>query len=180
MNNSSKKINKAVILALFTSMSLVVFMLESMLPSVVPIPGVKLGLANVVTLFLVLNADKRSTLVVLLMRIVLASIFGGQILSFFYSLAGGLLCFIAMSITDKIIKGKPVWFISVVGAIFHNVGQITVAVLLLSWSIIYYLPFLLISGCIAGFLTGLIADFTCRKMDKSGFLPKLRVVLGKK
>lgn len=178
-NKKNKKINKLVLLAFFTSISLTIFMLESMLPTVVPIPGVKLGLANVVTLFLILNADKRSAPAVLLVRIVLASIFGGQILSFFYSLAGGVLCFVTMSITNIIIKGKPVWFISVMGAIFHNIGQITVAVLVLSWSIVFYLPFLLISGCIAGFATGLIVDFTCKRMEKLGVLSKFRAALGK-
>lgn len=177
-----KKINiyKMAVLALLTALSLIIFVVESMFPTFVPIPGVKLGLANVVTLFLILNADKKSTLIVLLLRIVLASVFAGQIISFWYSLAGGLLCFAAMSVTNSIVKGKPVWFISVIGAIFHNIGQIAVAVLLLSWSVLAYLPFLLITGCIAGFLTGMIADVTCRKLERSGMLGKMQKAFRKK
>ncbi len=177
-----KKINVygMAVLALLTALSLIIFVVESMFPTFVPIPGVKLGLSNVVTLFLILNADKKSTLIVLLLRIVLASVFAGQIISLWYSLAGGLLCFAAMSVTNSIVKGKPVWFISVVGAVFHNIGQITVAVLLLSWSVLAYLPFLLITGCIAGVLTGMIADVTCRKLERSGMLGKMQEVFRKK
>ncbi len=178
--NSRKygKINKLVMLGFFTSLALVISVFEGMLPQFVPIPGVKLGIANIITLFLVLNADKRSALAVLTVRVILASIFGGQIVSLFYSLFGGILCFIAMCITNALLKGKPVWFISVVGAVFHNIGQITAAVILMSWTVIYYFPFLLISGCVTGFLTGLLTGFINRRLERSGMLLRLRKMLG--
>ena len=168
----SNKIKTIVLLSLLTALALIIFTIESAIPPIVPIQGVKLGLANVITLFLVLNADKKSALAVLIVRVILAAIFAGQAISMIYSLCGGLLALIAMCAANYILKGKPVWFISAVGAIFHNIGQIGAAVILLSRQVIYYLPFLIISGCITGVLIGLLTDFTTSKMKKSGILTK--------
>ena len=168
----SNKIKKIVLLSLLTSLALIIFTIESAIPPIVPIQGIKLGLANVITLFLVLNADKKSAFAVLIVRIILASIFAGQAIYMIYSLCGGIFALIAMCIANYILKGKPVWFISTAGAVFHNIGQIGVAVILLSRQIILYLPYLLISGCITGVLIGLLTDFTTIKMKNSGLLKK--------
>ena len=167
------------LLAMMTGVALILSVVESMLPININIPGVKIGLPNVITLFLVLNADKKSAFIVLLLRVVLSSIFAGQVMTFCYSLVGGLLCLFAMSFINFILKGNPVWFISLIGAIFHNIGQIAVAVCFMSWSVIAYLPILIITGCIAGVLTGIVTDLTCRKMKKSGVLAKIQRTLGK-
>ena len=168
----SNKIKKIVLLSLLTSLALIIFIIESSIPPIVPIQGIKLGLANVITLFLVLNADKKSAFVVLIIRIVLASIFAGQAISMIYSLCGGIFALNAMCTANYILKGKPVWFISTVGAVFHNIGQIGAAIIMLSWQIICYLPYLMISGCITGVLIGLLTDFTTTKMKNSGLLKK--------
>ena len=168
----SNRIKKIVLLSLLTALALIIFTIESAIPPIVPIQGIKLGLANVITLFLVLNADKRSAFAVLIVRVVLASIFAGQAISMIYSLCGGLLALISICIADHILNSKPVWFISAVGACFHNIGQIGAAVILLSWQVIYYLPFLMISGCITGVLTGLLTDLTTEKMKNAGILKK--------
>lgn len=168
----SNKIKKIVLLSLLTSLALIIFTIESAIPPIVPIQGVKLGLANVITLFLVLNADKRSAFAVLIVRVILAAIFAGQAISMIYSLCGGLLALFAMCLSSHILKGKPVWFISAVGAVFHNVGQIGAASVLLSWQVVYYLPFLLISGCVTGVLIGLLTEFTTAKMKKAGLMQR--------
>ena len=168
----SNKIKKIVLLSLLTSLALIIFTIESAIPPIVPIQGVKLGLANVITLFLVLNADKKSAFAVLIVRVVLAAIFAGQAISMIYSMCGGLLALIAMCAANYMLKGKPVWFISTAGAVFHNVGQIGAAVIMMSWQVIYYLPYLLISGCITGVLIGLLTDFTTEKMKNSGILKR--------
>ena len=148
---------------MFVTISLTIFVLESLMPPVINIPGIKPGFANIVTLFLLVNTNKRSAFTVLIVRIILASIFAGQIMSLFYSLSGGILSLLAMSIVLYITKKKTVWFASVVGAIFHNIGQILAAVVVLgSWTVICYLPVLLISGCITGLITGLITEFLDR------------------
>lgn len=173
------KIRKLVTLSLLCALSLIIFTVESMIPPIVPIQGVKLGLANVITLFLILTADKKSAAAVLLVRIVLAAVFAGQAISFFYSLCGGMLAFSAMCAAEKLLNGKPVWFISLVGAVFHNIGQISAACVLMTWAVVYYLPFLLISGCITGILTGLLTSFTTEKMDKAGLLQPFKDVFNK-
>lgn len=175
-SKNTRKVNKIVTLALLTSLALIIFSVENMIPPIVPIQGVKLGLANVITLFLILTADKKSAFAVLIVRVVLAAIFAGQAISFIYSLCGGLLALAAMCAVSSLINGRPIWFISTMGAVFHNIGQIAAAAVLMSWKVISYLPFLLISGCITGVLIGLLTDITIRKMDKSGILKHFKSV----
>lgn len=99
-------------------------------------------------------------------------------MSLFYSLSGGILSLLAMSIVLYITKKKTIWFASVVGAIFHNIGQILAAVVVLgSWTVICYLPVLLISGCITGLITGLITEFLDRSLAKGAFLDRLNKIL---
>lgn len=164
------KVKKLVLLSLLTALALIIFTIESAFPPFVPLPGIKLGFANIITLFLVLNADKKSALAVLIARIILASIFAGQVISFIYSLCGGVSAFLAMCAANYILKGKPVWFIGTIGALFHNIGQISAAMILVSWQVICYLPYLMISGCLTGVLIGLITEITAEKMKKSGIL----------
>lgn len=116
--NNSLNIRKIAILSMFVTISLTIFVLESLMPPVINIPGIKPGFANIVTLFLLVNTNKRSAFTVLIVRIILASIFAGQIMSLFYSLLGGILSLLAMSMVLYITKKKTVWFASVVGAIF--------------------------------------------------------------
>ena len=168
---------KSALLALFAAVSLIFFTVESAVPPLVPIPGIKLGLANTVTLFLVLTSDKRSALFVLTVRTVLAAVFAGQAVSFIYSITGGLLALLAMCAANRILSGSPVWFISAAGGIFHNIGQTAAACALLSPAALVYLPYLLISGCITGALTGLLTDLAITKMKKSGVYYTIQATL---
>ena len=94
-NKDPKKVNikKLTLLAVYTTIALTIFTAESFLPPLAPLPGIKLGLSNIVTLWLLMHTKARDALLVLLMRILLASFFAGQMVSLLYSLAGGLLCF---------------------------------------------------------------------------------------
>lgn len=157
------KIQKLTTLALFTTLALIIFTVESAIPTIVPIPGIKLGLANIITLVVLHNFSPKDTFCVLLMRILLASFFFGQAISLLYSLAGGLLCFLAMLLTHKLLRGHFLFLISIVGAVFHNLGQLTVAYLITKVpGVLVYLPFLLLSAVITGLFTGLCAWFTQR------------------
>ena len=102
--NIHKSIHKTAVLALFTTLALILFAVESALPAPIPIPGIKLGLANIITLILLHNTSPGDAFTVLLMRILLASFFFGQALSLFYSLVGGMLCFLAMLLVHKILQ----------------------------------------------------------------------------
>lgn len=162
---------KLTTLAMFTTLALIIFTIESAIPPLVPIPGIKLGLANIITLVLLRNYSAKDTLLVLLVRILLSSFFFGQAVSLLYSLAGGLLCFVAMVLTHRLLQGHFLFLTSMVGALFHNIGQLTIAYLITAVpGVLVYLPFLLLSGLITGLFTGLCAHFIQKYLTNSSLL----------
>lgn len=160
------------ILAMYTTIALTIFIVESLLPALTPIPGIKLGLANIITLWLLIYASPKDAFLVLLMRIFIASIMAGQMMSFAYSLCGGVFCFLAMAVIFRLLGRKYIVFVSVIGALFHNLGQIVIAMAVLqSLSILTYLPVLTISGIVAGTFTGLCARFASKHLRKEQAWP---------
>lgn len=154
------KLKRLTTLALFTTLALIIFTVESAIPPLVPIPGIKLGLANIITLVVLHNYSARDAFWVLLMRILLSCFFYGQAVSLLYSLAGGFLCFAAMTLVHRLLQGHCLYLVSMIGAIFHNLGQLAVAYLITQVpGVLVYLPFLLLSGLITGLFTGLCAHF---------------------
>ncbi|MGN0277515.1 MAG: Gx transporter family protein [Hominisplanchenecus sp.] len=161
------KVKHMTFLAMYTTIALTIFVVESMIPPLAPIPGIKLGLANVVTLWLLYYTSWKDAGIVLLMRILIASMVTGQMVSFCYSLCGGLCCFAAMSLLFRVLGKQYMVFISIIGALFHNLGQILIAVLILqSLSILTYLPFLIISAILTGTFTGFAAWFASRRLRR--------------
>ena len=147
-------------LALLAVLALAIYYVESLLPPVVPIPGIKLGLANIITLLVLRIYNARNAALVLLVRILLSALLFGQAMSLLYSLCGGLLCFIAMASVCRLFHGHFPELTSILGGIFHNIGQLLVALALTAVpGVLAYLPFLLISGIITGLFTGLCARF---------------------
>ena len=106
-------------LALLTTIALTIFVVESAIPTLVPIPGVKLGLANIVTLFVLKRYKFSDAAIVLAMRIILATIFTGQAISFIYSVSGGFLCLIVMAAVNKLLRGQYI-FLTDSCCIFHT------------------------------------------------------------
>lgn len=157
-------------ISLLTALALIIFIVEAQIPPLAPIPGIKLGLANVITLITMAWFGKKDAFFVLILRIILGSIFAGTAISFVYSVSGGLLCFIAMSLTIPFFKGNTIWIVSVFGAIAHNIGQIVAAIILTETpQIAAYLPILIISAVITGAFTGLCAQLIIkRKSDIYG------------
>ncbi len=156
-----------VLIGIYTTIALSIFIIEVQIPPVAPVPGIKLGLANIVTLFLISEYNRRDAFIVLFLRIVLGCIFSGQAMTFFYSLAGGILCFVAMSVSNIILKGGNLWFTSIIGGVFHNIGQILVAMFVLkSGEVLFYLPILVFGGIITGFFTGTTVQFFISKTSK--------------
>ena len=161
---------KITILGLLTTIALTIFIIESALPPLAPIPGIKLGLANIVTLFILLRFEISDAVLVLLIRIILASVFAGQIVSFIYSISGGILCLLVMALINKLLNRKYIFLTSILGAIAHNAGQIIVAYFVLKMSGIFvYVPFLMISGVVTGLFTGII----CFYADK--YIPHIKI-----
>lgn len=153
---SAKRITQ---LAMLTTISLIIFIIELRIPNLVPIPGVKLGLANIVTVYAMYHCTAKETMMIVFTRILLGSIFGGNISAIFYSLGETLLCLAGMLLFRRVIDEKYIWICSILGAVLHNTGQIAVAALMMkTTAVISYLPFLLVSGCIAGAFTGVCAQ----------------------
>lgn len=152
--------------ALLTAIALTIFMVEAQIPAPIPVPGMKLGLANVVTVFAMFSLGPRDTLLILLSRIVLGSLFaGGSTLP--YSLAGGLACYLLMLPLRQILTQKQLWVCGALGALAHNLGQIAVAIAIARTpQLIIYLPMLLAVGIPAGGFTGLLTQLLLGRIGK--------------
>lgn len=153
-------------MALLTAIALTIFMVEAQIPNPLPVPGTKLGLANIVSVYGMFVLGPADTLMILLARIFLGSVFSGQMMTFFYSLAGGLVCYAAMLLLRRILTLKQIWVCSVVGGACHNFGQLIAAILIARTpALILYLPFLLPAGMGAGLFTGLCAQFLIGRLS---------------
>ena len=153
--------------ALLTAVALTIFVVELNIPLSVGIPGVKLGLANIVTVVAFFLLGPGDAAAILYARILLGSLFSGQIMALWYSLAGGTLCYLATLLLRKFLTDRQLWVAGVVGAMAHNVGQMTVALAVTRTpALLYYLPVLMVSGIAAGLFTGLTAQFTHNRLKK--------------
>lgn len=160
---NTKRLTK---LSLLTAIALIISMVELRLPNVCPIQGIKLGLSNIVTVYMVYQFKPNEVVMVLFARIVLSSTFSGNVPSLLYSMAGGTLCLVGMLLLKHIIPQRYIFISSILGAILHNTGQIVMAVILMgSFSVIAYYPILVLSGCIAGFFTGISAQYLVRRFS---------------
>lgn len=151
-----------------TAVALIIFIVEAQLPPLLPVPGIKLGLSNVVTLFALFAVGPSMAFLVLIARIVLGGLLTGQVVSMTYSLAGGLLSFVVCACIYRFFPRNQVFVVSVISAVLHNVGQIAVAALMTSAGIFAYLPLLTVSGIITGLFTGLCAQFVLTRQGRSG------------
>lgn len=155
---------KLTALALLTTISLTIFLLEGILPPLVPIPGIKLGLANIVTLIVLVWFGAKDAVLVTITRVLLGFFFAGTVMSLTYSLLGSFLSLTVMTVLHYFLGKKYIYITSIAGAIFHNIGQIIAAVLFTSTPyLVSYLPVLMISGIVTGLFTGLCAYFLWKK-----------------
>ena len=155
------------LLALLTAIALTIFMIEAQLPALAPIPGIKLGLANVVTLYAVFTLGPADALLILCARVFLGAVFAGQMMTLLYSGAGGFLAWCVMVLLSKLVTRKHLWLCSPIAAIFHNLGQLLAAAAVMkTWVVMSYFPFLLISGVVTGLFTGLCAQFVIKRLEK--------------
>ncbi|MDD3839032.1 MAG: Gx transporter family protein [Clostridia bacterium] len=152
---------KIILLSILISQALVLHLVEAYIPVPYGIPGIKLGLSNIITLMVLVLYGLREAVAVVLVRTFLASMLGGMPTTFFYSVVGGLLSAVVMGIMyKKYNKFFSLTVISIIGAIFHNIGQLVVASLIINnLGVFSYLPVLLISGTITGFFVGLVASY---------------------
>lgn len=150
--------NKVAYLGVLLALALVCSYVESLIPFYFGIPGVKLGLTNIVVVLMLYCVGTKEALTISVLRILLAGFMFGNMFSILYSLAGGLLSFLVMYLLKRI-RRFGVLPISVCGGMFHNVGQLVVAAFVVeNYNIFYYMPILLIAGVVTGLLIGIAAQ----------------------
>jgi len=147
------KLQRLTTLALLTAVSLVLFMVEAQIPPMTPVPGIKLGLANIITLFILYDkkCKWRDAVLVVVVRVLLAGLITGNLFALLFSLSGGLAAVFTMILFRKI---APIPATSVAGAITHNIAQIAVATAISGAGVLLYLPILIFGGVVSGLITG--------------------------
>ena len=150
---------------LFAALAILMGYVEFMIPVPVPIPGVKLGLANVIVIIMLYFMDAKSAFFVSLIRVLLSGLLFAGFAGMLYSMAGALCSFAVMVLLQKTGKFSMIG-VSVAGGIFHNVGQIIVAMLVLETkALAYYLPILILSGLAAGILIGILSGILTKRLN---------------
>ena len=155
---------KLTALALTISFALILSYIESRIPALVAIPGIKVGLANIAVIFALYKFGAKEAILVSILRILLVSMMFGSPVSMIYSIAGAVLSLGSMILLKRLTPLREVT-ISVVGGVMHNLGQIATASLMLSTNVVaYYLPFLILSGTIAGIAVGVVSALLIRRV----------------
>ena len=161
------KAKRVALLGLLTAIALTIFLLEAQLPLVVPIPGVKLGLANIVTVFAVFALGAWEGAAVLACRVFLGAVFAGNFSSILYSAAGGLCAILATVGAKRVLKENQLWAAGCLGAVAHSVGQLLAAVAVTrTAAVLSLLPVLVIISIFTGLFTGLCAQFLVKRGGK--------------
>ena len=154
------KTKKLTLLGLLSAIALTIFMVEAQIPALVPIPGVKMGLANIVTVFAVFALGPKEGAAVLFVRIFLGAVFAGNFSTIFYSAAGGACAILITILLRRLLTPKQLWVAGCLGAVAHSVGQVAMAVVITATpSVAIYLPALIAISIVTGLFTGLCAQF---------------------
>lgn len=157
---------KVAVYGVLVATALILSYLESLIPAFFAVPGMKLGLTNLVVLVALYLINWQSAAVINVVRVILVGILFGNIYSLAYSLAGALLSGIGMILLKKSGLFKMVT-VSIAGGVLHNIGQILVAVLVLhTVSVAWYVLILWVSGIVAGAVIGIIGALLCRRLEK--------------
>lgn len=154
------KVRKLTLMALLTAIALTIFMIEAQIPALVPIPGIKLGLANIVTVFAVFALGPKEAASILFARIFLGAVFAGNFSTILYSGAGGLCAILVTIGLRKMLTMQQLWVAGALGAVAHSLGQMAMAIAITATpSLAMYLPVMILCSLITGVFTGLCAQF---------------------
>ena len=161
------KVKKMTLLALLSAIALTIFMVEAQIPALVPIPGVKLGLANIVTVFAVFALGAKEGVIVLFIRIFLGAVFAGNFSTILYSASGGALAILVTIGLRKILKENQLWAAGCLGSIAHSVGQMIAAIAITRTAgLLVYLPVMIVISIFTGLFTGLCAQYLVKRGGK--------------
>lgn len=156
------KTKRITVMAMCVALAMILSYVESMIPSP-GIPGVKLGLANIVVVFALYKLGWKEAVGISLLRVFLVSLLFGHAASLMYSAAGAALSLLGMILLKKSGRLGSV-AVSVLGGVLHNAGQVLMAVVLMGSNVVYYLPVLIVSGTIAGIGIGLLAAILVKRI----------------
>ena len=160
-------------MALLTGIALAIFVVEAQLPPIAPIPGIKPGLANIVTVWALFTLGPLDAALSLLARILLSALFSGQLMALLYSLCGGVCAYIVSLLARRSVTDRQIWVVSILGAVAHNAGQLLAATAVLGTGAVwYYGPVLGVSGVAAGAFTGLAAQFLYDRLKNIRYLKR--------
>lgn len=162
------KTRKLTLMAILSTIALIIFVIEAQIPAPVPVPGVKLGLANIITLVAMVVLGRKEAGAVLFVRVFLGSLFAGSPSTLIYSAAGGFVAYLVMCLFIGSMGDERLWLLSALSAIGHNAGQLGACALILKTPgiLVTYAPVLAISGIITGIFTGLAAMYLIRALRK--------------
>lgn len=153
------KTKKLALLALLCAIALTIFLLEAQIPPLVPVPGVKIGLANIVTVFTVFLIGAKEGAAVLFCRIFLGAVFAGNFSTLFYSAAGGLCAILVTILLRRVLSAHQLWVAGALGAVGHSIGQMLMAIALTQTPyLVIYLPVMIAISIVTGLFTGLCAQ----------------------
>lgn len=166
--NLSSKTYRLALYGILIALAFILSWLETFLPNPLEgmVPGIKLGLANLVVIIALFRLGFPAAAAISLLRILLTAFTFGNLSMLFYSLAGAVLSLLDMKLVQQSDRFSATG-ISIVGGLSHNIGQIIVAMLILGSSLVYYLPYLIIGGCVSGFLIGLLASLILSRLPRS-------------
>lgn len=167
MRDNRKRIKRITLLALFTSVALLLSYVEMLIgPLFTGVPGIKMGLPNIAIILVLYRIGTKEAIAVSFIRIVISSILFGNITMFWYSVAGAALSLAVMILLKRIDSFSSLG-VSVAGALAHNIGQILVAMLLMQTTQIgYYMIVLSITGTVSGIFVGLLGGFVIKRISK--------------
>ena len=170
------KTQKLTFISVLVAQALVLHIFERMIPVPFISPGAKLGLSNIITVIALYTLGFKDTLMMILARIILAALLVSSISGLLYSLAGGLLSFVTMYFIKQIGKDNiSIIGVSIVGAFFHNVGQIIVSALIVqNINMVLYFPVLAVAGLGTGFFVGVTSYYFLELLKK---LPIYRILV---
>lgn len=161
--------NRVAYFGVFVALALIFSYIESLIPFQIGIPGVKLGLANLIIVIALYKMDLKSAYLLSITRVVLSGFMFGNLFSIIYSMAGGILSLTVMALLKKN-QGFSILGVSIAGGVFHNIGQLIVAMVVVeTYSVAYYIPVLLIAGLLTGLAIGIVAGEMLKRLTNLRF-----------
>lgn len=168
MPSEAQKLRKTVVISMFASVAVVLGVVESLIPFAVSLPGAKLGLGNIIVLTCLVFFTARDAWTLIMLKTIITSFIFGSFSTFLFSLFGAALSFAFMFLMLRLGKDQfSLTGVSIVGGIMHNLGQLAAASIVLgTTSILYYLPFLLVSGVVTGIIVGFATRYLVDALSK--------------